>query len=260
MTSEKIREILSQFQAGQRSLEETMLLLKSLPFHDLGFAKIDQHRALRCGFPEVVFAQHKTPDEFLQITQQFIQNETPLLATRVPLEHHHYFQNKLHDPRLHYYPRAQVMTFSPKEIEKKGAILVVSAGTADIPVAEEASLTAQMMGGKVTCLFDVGVAGLHRLLAHVEQLQQANVIVVVAGMEGALASVVGGLVSCPVIAVPTSIGYGAHFQGLAPLLAMLNSCAAGVSVVNINNGFGAGYSAALINQKIVQNNSQECVS
>ncbi len=250
MQTDKLQELLQQFKFGHISLEETLSQLKQLPFQDLTIAKIDRHRALRCGFPEVIYAEHKTMEDFRLILQTMLAHQSDLLVTRASPEYFEAVRDL--DSRLHYHPRSKTMTLMQQPREERGSVMVVSAGTADIPVAEEAYITAQMMHCKVTPLYDVGVAGLHRLIPHLEALQKTNVIVVVAGMEGALASVVGGLVDCPVIAVPTSIGYGAHFHGLATLLAMLNSCAAGVSVVNIDNGFGAGYTAALINQKICQ--------
>lgn len=250
MQIDKIQALLQQFKAGQISLEETLQVLKKLPFEDLGVAKMDRHRALRCGFPEVIYAEHKSRDDFRLIVQHILPHQTDILATRASDVHYEAIRDL--DDRLRYHVRSRTITLMQRSRKEYGSVMIVSGGTADIPVAEEACITAQMMDCKVTSLYDVGVAGLHRLFPHLDSLQKANVIIVVAGMEGALASVLGGLVSCPVIAVPTSVGYGAHFQGLATLLAMLNSCAAGVSVVNIDNGFGAGYMAALINQKIIQ--------
>jgi pyridinium-3,5-biscarboxylic acid mononucleotide synthase len=223
--------------------------IKNRRYEKLGFATIDVEREKRCGFPEVIFCQGKTPSDTAQIARAIMRHHKYLLATRADDKTYKAVKRFVSDAI--YHKRARAITIDrrkPADCRKnKGLIVVLTAGTSDIPVAEEARLTAQMMGSKVETLYDVGVAGIHRVLDHSSLIRDANVIIVVAGMEGALASVVGGLVSKPVIGVPTSIGYGAHFQGLAPLLTMLNSCAAGVSVVNIDNGFGAGYIASLIN-------------
>jgi NCAIR mutase (PurE)-related protein len=217
-----------------------------LPFEDLGFANIDAHRALRCGFPEVIFCEGKRTEDILNIADRILSYGADLLATRVSTEPANALLERFPDAR--YYQRSRVVICKRSERpHPPGRILVISAGTSDIPVAEEAQVTAEIMDNDVEVLFDVGVAGIHRLLGRRRSIMEANVLIVVAGMEGALASVVGGLVDRPVIAVPTSIGYGANFQGLAPLLTMLNCCAAGVAVVNIDNGFGAGYLASLIN-------------
>lgn len=216
----------------------------------LGFATIDIEREKRCGFPEVIFCQGKTPAETAQIAREILRHHKYLMATRADEKTYRAVKRISRDAIYHH--QARIITIDRRNksecLMKQGLIVVITAGTSDIPVAEEARITAEMMGHKVETLYDVGVAGIHRVLDHSQLIRNANVIIVVAGMEGALASVVGGLVSKPVIGVPTSIGYGAHFQGLAPLLTMLNSCAAGVAVVNIDNGFGAGYIASLINK------------
>jgi hypothetical protein len=219
-------------------------------YQKLGFATIDTDREKRCGFPEVIFCQGKIPKETAAIAREILKRHKCLLATRADLKTYQALKKAVRDAR--YHPKARIITVDRRSKSdfrlKPGNIVIITAGTSDIPVAEEARITAEMMGNKVETLYDVGVAGIHRVLDHSQLIRDANVIVVVAGMEGALASVVGGLVDKPVIAVPTSVGYGAHFQGLAPLLTMLNSCAAGVAVVNIDNGFGAGYIASLINK------------
>ena len=214
--------------------------LRSLPYEDLGFARLDHHRVMRQGFPEVVFGEGKTPEQIAQIMLRLVSRSPRAMATRAAPEAYAAVREVAPDAVYHAEARAIVIDRAPDEPKTPG-VLVVTGGTTDIPVAEEAALTAELLGSRVKRLYDVGVAGLHRLLDQSRELQQARVIVVVAGMEGALASVVGGLVAAPVIAVPTSVGYGASFGGLAALLAMLNSCASGVAVVNIDNGFGAGY-------------------
>ncbi|MFQ3611160.1 MAG: nickel pincer cofactor biosynthesis protein LarB [Fimbriimonadales bacterium] len=244
MTPETIREILQAVAQGTLSPDTAYEQLRNLPFESLGFAHIDHHRALRKGFPEVVFCSGKTPQQVAEIVARLAERGL-VLATRAEPTHYEAVRTRL--PQAVYHPQARAITLgTPPEPPELPLGLVITAGTADIPVAEEALLTARMMGVRAEPLYDVGVAGIHRLLAHHELLTQASAMVVVAGMEGALASVVGGLVACPVIAVPTSVGYGAHWGGLAPLLTMLNTCAPGVSVVNIDNGFGAGYCLAQI--------------
>ena len=247
MQEEPIRGLLESVSQGALSVEEALSKLRSLPIEMVGnFAQLDQHRALRCGFPEVVFGQGKTPDQVIQIVRRLSERNDRVLVTRVTPEMSAVVQPQV--PELVYHPAARILILDRSvERVKKAGIFVLTAGTADIPVAEEAVLTADLMGNAVERLYDVGVAGIHRLLNQVERLQKARVVVVVAGMDGALPSVVGGLVSVPVIAVPTSVGYGASFQGLAALLTMLNSCATGVAVVNIDNGFGAGVMASRIN-------------
>jgi len=244
MDERKLRDLLKQFRSGK--LEEDALLraLRGLPFADLEFAKVDHHRALRAGFPEVIFCHRKTVPQIARIAKEILKHGSDLLATRATPEIHRAVRKI--DRRATWHEAARCVTIGGRPPEGKGYVLVVSAGTADIPVAEEARVTAQMLGARVKTLYDVGVAGIHRLLGHRDVVMDARVVVCVAGMEGALASVIGGLVRRPVIAVPTSVGYGANFEGLATLLAMLNSCASGVTTVNIDNGFGAGYSAALI--------------
>ena len=229
-------------------MEEAVARLRRLPVEDLGFAKVDHHRSIRCGFPEVIFCEGKTPQQVAEIFDRCAAQAENVLATRASREaHEHVF--RFH-PKAVYHDPARCITLRPSQpVQGTRAILMVAAGTADIPVAEEARVTAEALNQRVETYYDVGVAGIHRLLAHTAALQAANVIVAVAGMEGALPSVVGGLVDCPVIAVPTSVGYGASLHGLAALLAMLNSCASNVTVVNIDNGFGAGYTAALINRR-----------
>jgi pyridinium-3,5-biscarboxylic acid mononucleotide synthase len=221
-------------------------LKKEPPFKDLGFAKVDCHRTLRRGFPEVIFGKGKTTDEIIKIAKKIVSHDGILLVTRTSKE----VFSKLRKvfPRAKFSGRANMIYFRKKPpVRKKGTVVVVTAGTADSPVAEEAKITLEIMGNPVETLYDAGVAGIHRVLHKKEILEKANVIIVIAGMEGALASVVSGLVSRPVIAVPTSVGYGASFQGIAPLLTMINSCSPGIAVVNIDNGFGAAYFASLIN-------------
>lgn len=245
MNESAIRSLLARVAAGEATPEEALEAMRQLPFEDIGFAKIDHHRTLRCGAPEVVFCQGKTPEQVAQIAERIVAAGSDLLATRADSGHFEAVKAVCADAE--YRPVARCITVQHEQPELQGCVLVVTAGTGDLPVAEEAVTTAEMLGAKTQLVGDVGVAGLHRLLAFRPELDKANVVVVVAGMEGALASVVGGLVAKPVIAVPTSIGYGASFAGVTPLLSMLNSCAAGVAVVNIDNGFGAGYMAALIN-------------
>jgi NCAIR mutase (PurE)-related protein len=244
-----LEALLKEVKAGELPVAEALERLRTLPFEDLGFARVDHHRQLRQGFPEVVFALGKSLEQIKAILTALQPRTDPILVTRLEADQAQALRPDF--PEAQYHPDSRVLTLARGEIADRGrgVIVVLSAGTSDIPVAEEALLTARMMGNRVEPLYDVGVAGLHRLLAYQEIMRQATVFVVVAGMEGALPSVVGGLVDKPVIAVPTSIGYGASFGGLAPLLGMLNSCAAGVAVVNIDNGFGAGYLAALINRK-----------
>jgi NCAIR mutase (PurE)-related protein len=247
MKSEAIRVLFEQVRKRQLSPDEAMQQLKHLPFEDLGFANVDHHRSLRVGMPEVIFGPGKTPANLAAIFARLAKHGNNVLATRATLEQFKAVRSKLRRAEYHELARAITLTQDPG-IHGKGTIVVVSAGTSDIPVAEEAVVTAQVMGNDVRHVYDVGVAGIHRLLARRDVLTQARVVIVCAGMEGALPSVVGGLVGVPVIAVPTSIGYGASFQGLSALLGMLNSCASNVSVVNIDNGFGAGYVASIINR------------
>jgi NCAIR mutase (PurE)-related protein len=245
MKEEQLLGLLEAVRTGELSPQEALRRLQGLPFEDLGFAKVDHHRALRRGFPEVVLAEGKTPQQTAQILERLAAAGGVALATRASPDHWQVVRQAI--PSAVYHEQARVLaTGEPPEARGDWFIAVVTAGTSDIPVAEEAAVVCQYFGNQVRRLYDVGVAGLHRLFAHLPTLQEAAVVIVVAGMEGALASVVGGLVSAPVIAVPTSVGYGANFGGLAPLLTMLNSCAAGVAVVNIDNGFGAACFASAI--------------
>ncbi|WP_366924360.1 nickel pincer cofactor biosynthesis protein LarB [Metallumcola ferriviriculae] len=247
MHEKKLKQLLSDIKHGNVDVDEAYAALKSLPFEDLGFAKIDNHRQIRNGFPEVIYCAGKTTEHIAAIMQKLeAVSDSNILATRASQEAYEAVAEVIPDAQYQKIPR--LITVLRGEQESRGNILVVSAGTSDQPVAEEAAITAEVMGNHVERLYDTGVAGIHRLLSQQEKLQQARAVIVVAGMEGALASVVGGLVDKPVIAVPTSVGYGASFHGLAALLSMLNSCASGVTVVNIDNGFGAGYAAALINK------------
>jgi NCAIR mutase (PurE)-related protein len=247
MNAESLRQLFEQVRGGKLSPDEAVDRLRHMPFEDLGFAKVDHHRALRMGMPEVVFGQGKTPAQLAQIFSRLAKHGGNVLSTRANQEQFAAVKKKVSKVEYRELARAIVLRRDKKKYGK-GTIAVVSAGTSDIPVAEEAVTTAELMGNDVQHLYDVGVAGIHRLLANREVLSQARVVVVCAGMEGALPSVVGGLVGVPVIAVPTSVGYGAAFKGLAALLGMMNSCASNVTVVNIDNGFGAGYVASLINR------------
>jgi NCAIR mutase (PurE)-related protein len=251
MNSQALRKLFEQVRKKRLSPDEAVERLRHLPFEDLGFAKIDHHRALRQGMPEVIFAQGKTPRQVADIFHRLTAHGGNVLATRATEEQYAAVAAAadLTEHRPEYRPIARAIVLKrDRKRYGKGVIVVVSAGTSDIPVAEEAVVTAELMGNNVQHIYDVGVAGIHRLLAHRGVLAKARVIIVCAGMEGALPSVVGGLVGVPVIAVPTSVGYGAAFEGLAALLGMMNSCASNVSVVNIDNGFGAGYVASLINR------------
>jgi NCAIR mutase (PurE)-related protein len=242
---EKLQDLLEAVAAGSLSVEAALSDLRHLPYEDLGFAKVDHHRALRDAMPEVILGEGKTPEQVAAIGASLAARSGRLLATRVSRDAFRALQAAV--PDAEYDEQARTATVERTQHELLPGVAVLCAGTADLPVAREAVITARMAGSDAALVSDVGVAGIHRLFAQLDLIRGANVLVVVAGMEGALPSVVSGLVSVPVIAVPTSVGYGANFGGLAPLLAMLNSCAAGVSVVNIDNGFGAGYSAALIN-------------
>jgi len=246
MDRDDVRRLLEGVAAGETSPEAAARKLERAPYDDLGFARVDHHRALRDGLPEVVLALGKTPEQVAVITRSVLDAAGRVLVTRV--EPGHVVALRAAVPGIVHDRDARLAWYDPAPRAKGGNVAVVTAGTADIPVAQEAALTAEMMGAFVTRHFDVGVAGLHRLADRIEALREANALVVVAGMEGALPSVVGGLVANPVIAVPTSVGYGASFGGVAALLGMLNSCATGVGVVNIDNGFGAGFLAATINR------------
>ena len=248
MNPRKLEDLLKRVKLGKTSVEKAIAQLKSLPFEDLGYARVDHHRSLRKGFPEVIWGEGKSSNQILSIMKEMKRKGQNVLITRLDEKKAKDIQKAF--PKCRYSPRSKVLTYliHPVRSEGKGTILVITAGTTDIPVAEEAVITAQFMGNHVETLYDVGVAGIHRLLSERERLEGARVLVVVAGMEGALPSVVGGLVDRPVIAVPTSVGYGTSFGGITALLAMLNSCASGVAVVNIDNGFGAGYMASLMNR------------
>jgi pyridinium-3,5-biscarboxylic acid mononucleotide synthase len=249
MDPTKLRQLLERVHAGDANVDEALHELADLPFKDLGFARVDHHRHLRTGFPEVVLGLGKTAEQIGHIVAELARTGANVLATRVADAHVDAVLHMVPGARHEKLARAIVVEQQPIADIGRGTVLIVSAGTSDLPVAEEAALTARLAGNRVERLVDVGVAGIHRLLGSRADLEAASVIVVVAGMEGALPSVVAGLTSRPVVAVPTSIGYGASFGGIAALLGMLNSCAAGVTVVNIDNGFGAGYAAALINRK-----------
>jgi hypothetical protein len=245
----QLARLLRQVRSGQLPVSEAVARLRSLPFEDLGFAKVDTHRELRTGFPEVIYCAGKAPEQVIGIARSIVKRHHVALGTRCSQEMYAAVAEAFPAAAYHEAARIMVVGRPPRPSPRARPITVVTGGTADLPVAEEAAVTAETMGCRVERIYDVGVAGLHRLLSHREALERARIIIVVAGMEGALASVVGGLVSAPVIAVPTSVGYGASFQGLAALLTMLNSCAAGVAVVNIDNGFGAGYFAALLTRQ-----------
>jgi pyridinium-3,5-biscarboxylic acid mononucleotide synthase len=248
MDSESVVKLLTEVRRGKVSVSQAVARLRHLPFEDLGFAKVDHHRALRQGFPEVIMGQGKEPKEIAAIVRALRRRRANVLVTRLSAEKMALVKKLVFGLTYHAVAHAATWVSKPIKITGKGTVLVVCAGTSDIPVAEEAALTAAIMGNRVEKLFDVGVAGIHRLLGNRQQLYAASVVIVIAGMEGALPSVVAGLIDKPVIAVPTSVGYGASFNGLAALLAMLNSCASGITVVNIDNGFGAGFAASLINR------------
>jgi pyridinium-3,5-biscarboxylic acid mononucleotide synthase len=247
MNREHLRRLLEEVRGGEIDIDGAMERVRHLPFEDLGFAKVDHHRALRHGMPEVILAAGKTPDQVAAIAGKLVENAPNVLITRADADCARAVVAHVQDAEYHQLSGV-IRVWRDRTVRGKGKIAVVSAGTSDIPVAEEAQITAETMGNDVDVVYDIGVAGIHRLMQNRERLTKARVVVVCAGMEGALPSVVGGLVSCPVIAVPTSVGYGASFHGLAALLGMLNSCASNVAVVNIDNGFGAGYVASLINQ------------
>lgn len=242
----ELKAILEAVRVGEISVDDAVLALKKKPFEDIGYAKIDLHRGTRQGMAEVIYGAGKTAEQIIGITERMKQNgQKVILITRLSAEVAEKIRTVF---ELDYYTEAQIGIIGSRPcVDGIGKIVVATGGTSDIPVAEEAALTAEVYGNEVVRLYDVGVAGLHRLLVHLDDIMSASVIIAIAGMEGALASVIGGLSDCPVIAVPTSVGYGASFQGLSALLSMLNSCASGVSVVNIDNGFGAGYLASMIN-------------
>lgn len=243
---QQLLSLLRQVEHGACTPEQALLQMKLQPFQDLGYAKVDHHRAVRQGVSEVIYGKSKTPEQILGIVTAMVENGcTNILVTQMSQEAAKLVRKTI---PLDYHPIPRLGIAVPMEQKRTGNIVVAAAGTSDLYCAEEAALTAEALGSRVVRLYDVGVSGLHRTLSHLEELMQARVVVAVAGMEGALASVLGGLVDCPVLAVPTSVGYGASFGGVSALLSMLNSCASGVSVVNIDNGFGAGYQAHLINQ------------
>lgn len=245
MHPDKLRSLMSAVAKGKKTVEEAMAELKTLPYEDLGFAKLDHHRQLRRGYPEVIFCESKTPAQVVAIVDSMVAHEYNVLATRVVPEIFEAVRS-VHKKAV-YNEAGRTLTILARPIgRRRGDVTIISAGTSDIPVAEEAAVTSEMMGCRLRRIYDVGVAGIHRLLDKASDISKSDSLVVVAGMEGALASVVAGLVECPVVAVPTSVGYGASFGGLAALLGMLNSCSPGVSVVNIDNGFGAGYFASII--------------
>ncbi len=247
MTEDQLRALLEDVRSGASDIDSALHRMRHLPFEDLGFANLDHHRALRHGIPEVVFGLGKTSDHVIAIAAKLLEHGGNVLITRTNPEMAERVIKEL--PDAEYFPMSGAIRFwRTRTVHGKGKIAVVCAGTSDIPVAEEAQVTAEVMGNEVESIHDIGVAGIHRLISNSERLGSARVVIVCAGMEGALPSVVGGMVSVPVIAVPTSVGYGASFNGLAALLGMLNSCASNVTVVNIDNGFGAGYVASLINR------------
>jgi NCAIR mutase (PurE)-related protein len=247
MDQEQLRSLFEQVRSGETNVDAAMVRMRHMPFEDLGFAKIDHHRELRHGMPEVIFAKGKTPEQVAAIAEHLLENSHNVLITRADAACARMVSERL--PSAEYFPLSGVIRFwRERTVRGKGKISVVCAGTSDLFVAEEAQITAEVMGNEVDTIHDIGVSGIHRLMHNRERLTESRVIVVCAGMEGALPSAIGGMVSCPVIAVPTSIGYGASFHGLAALLGMLNSCASNVTVVNIDNGFGAGYVASLINR------------
>jgi hypothetical protein len=247
MNAQQLKQLLNDVKDGRMAIEDAMAELKKLPFEDMGFAHLDTHRELRNGYPEVIYCAGKTADQVTAIVKRMLElGYSNILATRADSDVARALQALT--PNVEYNTTARIAVINRKPLpQPDGIIAVVTGGTSDMPVAEEAAITAEIMGNNVKRIYDVGVAGLHRLLSHLDEIMSANVVIAVAGMEGALASVVGGLVDKPVIAVPTSVGYGANFHGLAALLSMLNSCASGVAVVNIDNGFGAGYMASMIN-------------
>jgi NCAIR mutase (PurE)-related protein len=248
LNEDSLKKLLEDLSRGEISIDSALRKLKHLPFEDIGLACIDHHRGLRRGLSEVIFGEGKEAEDIIAIMDRMIEQDENILITRIASDKADKIKKKY--PESLYYQRARILTLMPKpvKISGRGTILVISAGTSDIPVAEEAVITARFMGNEVETIYDVGVSGLHRVLAHREILERAAVIIAVAGMEGALPSVVAGLVNSPVIAVPTSVGYGSSFGGITALLGMLNSCSSGVTVVNIDNGFGAGYAASIINR------------
>ena len=246
MTRKEIENLLKEVKSGQKSVEEALNVLQNFPYTDLGFAKIDHHREMRTGYPEIVYCAGKTIEQAIGIFRLMSANENNIIGTRADERMFEAVKEAI--PEVVYYPVARIISIQRKKTKSTaGKIAVITAGTSDMPVAEEAAVTAELLGNKVIRIYDAGVAGIHRLVDKLPEIKSSRVIIVIAGMEGALASVVGGLVDKPVIAVPTSVGYGANFGGISALLAMLTSCSSGVTVVNIDNGFGAGFSASMIN-------------
>ncbi len=243
---EYIKDILNKLYSKKISVSNAFNALKNLPYENMRFAKLDHHRVFRKGFGEVVYCENKTPDHVKKITKALLKHNGPLLLTRADRRLYDFLKKDF--PALKYNELGRIIYLKKGGLKNKKIVLILTAGTSDIPVAEEARITLEVMGNKVKTIYDVGVAGIHRLLDKVPEISKANVIIVAAGMEGALGSVIGGLTDKPVIAVPTSVGYGSSFKGIAPLLTMMNSCAPGVVVVNIDNGFGAGYFASMINK------------
>lgn len=247
MTRNEIEDLLREVKAGKKSIEDALNILKDFPYTDLGFARIDNHREMRTGYPEIIYCAGKTTAQVVEIFRVMAEKKNNVIGTRADSEM--YSEVKAVVPNAVYYPVARIMSVQKKKLSHpESKIAVITAGTSDMPVAEEAAVTAELLGNDVIRIYDAGVAGIHRLVDKLPDIRTCRVIIVIAGMEGALASVVGGLVDLPVIAVPTSVGYGANFGGISALLAMLTSCSAGVTVVNIDNGFGAGFSASMINK------------
>ena len=247
MNRDSIKELLQQVQDGKLAVNDAVEKLKHLPSEDLGFANIDYHRELRRGYPEIIFAEGKTIPQITGILQSMIKRDNNIMITRATPEEYRAVQEI--EPAAVYHEQARIVSVIRKKPDTPETVIpVVTAGTSDIPVAEEAAVTAEILGNRVNRIFDVGVAGIHRLVGRIDEIKQARVVIVIAGMEGALASILAGLIDKPIVAVPTSVGYGTNLQGLTPLLAMLTSCAGGIAVVNIDNGFGAGYYASMINK------------
>ncbi len=247
MKTQEIRNLLKELYQQKKNPDQVLQEISRSTFEDLGFARVDHNRKLRKGFYEVIFCPGKTEDQIYRIASEMLDKKSDVLATRISEEKATYVLERI--PQAHHNAAARTLSILSRKRSKKGRITIISAGTSDIPVAEEARETCEIMGNRTEVVYDAGIAGIHRLLADIDTLKKARVIIVVAGMEGALPGVVGGIVSCPVIAVPTSVGYGTNFSGVAPLLTMLNTCAPGVAVVNIDNGFGAAAIASLINRR-----------
>lgn len=249
MNAKEIENLLNDVKKGETTVDEALVILKNFPYTDLGFARIDHHRELRTGYPEIIYCAGKSVDQVREIFRVMAEKESNVIGTRANLEM--YESVKSISPEAVFYPMARIISLQTKKpVTPETRIAIISAGTSDMPVAEEAAITAELLGNNVLRIYDAGVAGIHRLVDKLPEIRDCRVIVVIAGMEGALASVVGGLVDKPVIAVPTSVGYGANFGGISALLAMLTSCSSGVTVVNIDNGFGAGFAASMINKMV----------